>query len=120
MKMNGADSRGIVLIGVVLLMLTMALIGGVLASTFISVLISSRTHLERAQALYLAEAGIARAISDLRTSGSSGGSGPRIIFPTPLGSGEYEVSHDIETGLITSTGRVQQVERTVQFHYRPL
>jgi len=108
-----------VLLGVLIIMLTTSVIGATLASFFLSVTTVAEAELARAQALYLAEAGIARAIHQLRQAGRFGGSAPPQVPPTSLGEGQYEMFHDVTAGLITATGTVRGVRRTVQIKYLP-
>lgn len=112
-------NRGAILAAAIIILLTISLIGATLASFFLSVSTTAETELARAQALYLAEAGITQAISQLRSAGLMGGAAPQHLPPTPLGEGTYEVTHDVVTGVITSTGAVRDVRRTVQVKYYP-
>ena len=108
-----------VLIGTVLIMLTTALIGAALVGFFSSVMTLSELEMDRTQALYLAESGVARMVYEFRKANAFGGDTTRDIFPTSLAGGEYEVHHDVDTGIITSTGRFHRVERVVQVKYQP-
>ena len=108
-----------VLIGTLLVMLTIALIGAALVNFFSSVMTVSEVELDRTQALYLAESGIARIVFEFRQANDFGGKATLSIPPTSLGSGEYEVHHDPDTGLITATGRSHHVERSIQVKYQP-
>lgn len=112
-------SRGAILVAAIIVLLTISLIGATLASFFLSISTTAEIELSRAQALYLAEAGIAQTIQQLRSAGLTGGAVPQELPPTPLGDGIYEVVHDPVTGLITSTGMVREVRRTVQVKYYP-
>ena len=118
-RRRSGESAGAILIGVIIILLTISLIGATLASFYLSVSTLAEVELTRAQALYLAEAGIAQAIVRLRHAGLLGGQAEQQISPTPLGEGAYEVFHDLTTGLITSTGKVRGVRRTVQIKYVP-
>ena len=104
---------------VLLILLTISLIGATLASLFFSVTTVAEVELARAQALYLAEAGVAQAIHQLRQEGLLGGEAMQQLPPTPLGEGEYEVTNDLTAGLITATGRVRGIRRAVQVKYQP-
>ena len=111
------SGEGAILLGTILILLTISLLGAASVSFFLSVTTVTEVELYRAQALYLAEAGIAQAIHQLRRSSRMGGEAPQKSSPTPLGEGEYEVVHDLSAGLITSTGRVHGVRRTIQVKY---
>ena len=112
-------ARGAVLLGVLVIMLTISMIGATLASFFFSVTTVAEAELSRAQALYLAEAGLAYAVAQIRLTGQLGGAAQVQTPPTRLGDGEYEVLHDASEGLITSIGTVRGVRRTVQVKYQP-
>lgn len=114
------SSSGAALIGVLAILLTISLIGATLASFFLSVTTVAEAERDRAQALYLGEAGIHQTIFELR-QGGAGGIRDLSSQETPatrtLGDGEYEVTQDVVTGLITSTGSVHGVKRTIQIKY---
>jgi len=114
-----SGKRGIVLLGALIILLTISLIGATLASFFFSVSTIAEVELSRAQALYLAEAGIADAIYQLRQGGFSGDATEQRVAAKALGDGDYEVIHDPAAGLVTSTGRVRGVRRTIQVKYLP-
>ena len=111
--------RGAILLGALIILLTISLIGATLSSLFLAVTTVAEVDVARAQALYLAEAGVAQAVYQLRVAGVLGGEVQQKIPPTPLGMGVYEVNHDVENSLITSTGKVRGVRRTVQIKYIP-
>ena len=112
------STRGVVLLGALIILLTISLIGATLASFFFSVNTVAEVELSRAQALYLAEAGISDAIYQLRQGGMSGDTEQHAAAKA-LGEGDYEVEHDAAAGLITSTGRVRGVRRIIQVKYLP-
>ena len=112
-------TRGVILISVLILLLTVSLIGATLASFFLSVTISAELQLARAQALYLAEAGVAQTIRQHRQASLMGGEAQQAIPSTSLGEGEYKVAVDLASGLVTSTGKAHGVQRTVQVKYYP-
>lgn len=111
---------GIVLITVVIILLTICLIGASLVAFFSSVNISARNVADQAKALYLAEAGIAHAVHNLRTQAGAGGILDETIGPITLGEGNYQISVDFSQSLITSTGEVHGARRTIQLQYKPL
>lgn len=113
--------KGAVLLIVLIVVLTISLLGATLISLFFNVLSSSQTELDRARALYLAEAGIAKAISVLKNQASSlevaGRNQDAIIPPTRLGEGEFEVYNDPSQSTIISVGKCHGVKRTIQVKY---
>ncbi len=119
-----SNDKGAILLVVIIIILTISLLGATLTALFFNVLTSSQTELDRAQALYLAEAGIAKAVNALRTQAGSGqapdesGSSVRqIIPPTALGNGIYEVYNDFNQSVIISVGISNKVKRTIQMKY---
>ena len=113
-------NKGVVLLSVVIILLTIALIGASLVASFSSVNISARNITDQAKALYLAEAGIAHAVHNLRAEAGVGGIVDETIGAVTLGEGTYQVLLDFAQSLITSTGEVRGVRRTLQFQYKPL
>jgi len=114
--------RGAILLIVLIVLLTISLLGASLMALFYNVLTSSKTELDRTRALYLAEAGIAKAISVLKSKADSTGGtnsqGPRqIIPPAQLGEGTYEVYNDFSQSVIISVGQSNGVKRTLQLKY---
>lgn len=97
-------------------MLTLSLIGASLFELGATVNFSARNVLEETQARYLAEAGIAHAVHALRTEAGT----PNLTLlqePVQLGEGSFAVSFDLGQSLITSTGTVNGVKKTLQLQY---
>ena len=112
------NKRGIALITVVIVMLTMALIGASLAELSSAVNYSVDTILDETKARYLAEAGIAHALHQLRSGGELNTVDTEgNLIQYPLGEGAYLVSFDPEESLITCTGIVNEVKKTLQLQY---
>lgn len=114
--------RGAILLIVLIVILTISLLGTSLIALFYNVLISSRTELDRARALYLAEAGIAKAISMFKgQAGATGiaqaGTRQQIVAPQQLGEGSFEVFNDFSQSTIVSIGISHGVRRTIQVKY---
>ena len=104
------------LITIIVVMLTLSLIGASLFELGATVNFSARHVLEETQARYLAEAGIAHAIHALRTQAGT----PNMELlrePVELGDGYFVVSFDLGQALITSTGTVNGVKKTLQLQY---
>ena len=114
------NQRGVALITVIIIMLTMALIGASLAELSSAVSYSVDTILDETKARYLAEAGIAHVLSELRIGADLSDNvdkttGEPIYFP--LGEGGYSVVFNAEESLITCTGIVHETKKTLQFQY---
>jgi len=112
--------KGVVLISVVIVFLTIALIGATLVAFFSSVDISSRTFAEETKALYLAEAGIAYAINLLHYQSGSQEGLAKPKGPFQLGEGTYMVEINYLQSLVTSIGEVNSIKKTIQLQYNAL
>jgi type II secretory pathway component PulK len=118
--MSVKDSKGIALISVVVVMLTMALIGAALAELSSAVTYSVDNILDETKARYLAEAGIAFALHQLRSGADLSdtidkNTNEPVYFP--LGEGGFNVLFDPNESLITCTGIVNDVKKTMQLQY---
>ena len=113
------NDHGAILLIVLIVLLTIALVGAALMALFFNVLTIGRMELDRAQALYLAEAGVAKAIYMLKGQAGVGFSvgSQQIIPPTALGDGFYEVYNDFSQSTIIATGISHGVKRTIQVRY---
>ena len=112
-----SGKKGVILISVVIIFLTIALIGASLVAFFASVNITSRNFAEGAKALYLAEAGIAYAINILRYQTGSHEELAKPKGPFQLGEGTYSVEINHLQSLITSTGEVGGIKKVIQLQY---
>jgi type II secretory pathway component PulK len=119
------NQRGAILLLVLIVVLTISLLGATLIALFFSVLSSSHVELDRTKALYLAEAGIAKAVSMLRgqtgaaAAPSTGNSSSlrQIVPPTRLGDGYFQVYADFSQSAVISTGVSHGVKRVIQMKY---
>lgn len=117
---NSSNSRGAILLGVLIAVFTVSLIGAGLAALLFSVSAGSDYEVSQAKALYLAEAGISQAVYLLQSQGGAiSPAGEHFIAPAPLGDGAYEVRLDFSEALITSIGYVGAVKRKIQLKYNP-
>lgn len=117
--------RGAILLIVLIVVLTISLLGMTLVALYYNVLTTGQLELYRAQALFLAEAGIAQAISSLKKEAESppvaaiiiNESLKQIVPRTNLGAGYYEVFGNILDQVLVSTGSSHGVARTIQLKY---
>jgi Tfp pilus assembly protein PilX len=109
--------QGAVLLSTLVMLLTINMIGATLTSLFLSVTTTADLEHQRAQALYLAEAGLTLALYQLKQAGQGSAAVQLDVPPTPLGGGTYAVEHDVVSGIITATGEFQEVRRTIQLKY---
>ena len=99
-------------------MLTMALIGASLAELSSAVNYSVDTILDETKARYLAEAGIAHALHQLRSGAELNTVDTEgNLIQYPLGEGVYSVTFDASESLITCTGIVNEIKKTLQLQY---
>lgn len=131
-KLTKRGQRGAVLLIVLIMVLTISLLGATLMALFFNVLTFSQIELDRTRALYLAEAGIAKALGVLKNQAGVGAApespakadeatgtkrSDRIIAPTQLDGGYYEVFNDFLQSTIISIGTSNGVRRTIQVKY---
>ncbi len=113
------SQKGIVMISVIIIMLTIAIIGTSLMELSASVSLSNTRISDEAKALYLAEAGVAAAIGVLKEQLASGGS-DQEVGPVKLGEGTYKVKINFNQSLIQSIGEVRGSRKRLQLQYNTL
>jgi len=111
--------RGAILFGVLIVVLTISLIGASMIALLSSLALSNQHEVNRAKALYLAEAGISHAIYMLKSQAVIIADQEYFIPSTLFGDGTYDVKLDYDQSLIISTGRAGGVKRTIQLKYNP-
>lgn len=123
------SERGAILLIVIIVVLTTSILGATLMALFFNVLSSSQVELDRTRALYLAEAGVSKAISMLKTqagsniviegnaAGSAGLLPGQIVPRTKLGEGYFEAFSDFYQSTIVAVGDSNGVKRTLQYTY---
>ncbi len=116
--------KGAVLLIVLIVILAISLLGMTLVALFFNVLTASRIELYRTQALFLAEAGIAKGVSMLKSQAgtgvviSPGQATLQLIVPrTELGEGSFEVYSDLPQATLVSYGTSHGVTRVIQVKY---
>ncbi len=113
----GRSQRGVILITTIVIFTFLTVLGMSLITFLFSRGTQSQIQLDRVKALYLAEAGIAKAIWELRYELDPDGGGPGNISETKLGDGTFWARHNFQASTITATGQVNKVQRTVQIKY---
>ncbi len=114
------NQKGVALITVIVVMFTMALLGASLAELSSVVNFSVDTMLDETKARYLAEAGIAHMLHQLRAGGDLSDTVDKVTGePTlfALGEGSYTIIFDADESLITCTGIVHETKKTLQLQY---
>ena len=116
-SLTSGKKRGAILFGVLVVVLTVSLIGASLVALISSLALTNQYEVSRAKALYLAEAGISQAVYMLKNQAIIVESEQYFVPPTKLGDGTYEVKLDYRQSLMSSTGRVGGISRTIQLKY---
>ena len=116
MILKRKNQKGVAPIAVVIMMLTIALIGAALIEFVSSINESSNNMIDEIKALYLAEAGIAYAVKTLRM-GIETEELEMTLGPIPLGDGNFTVKFHFGQSLIVTTGKVNDVSKTLNFQY---
>ncbi len=111
------NDRGLALITVVIMMITLSLIGATLIEFASYVNLSSTTVMDQTKALYLAEAGISYAINSLRARAGAENLKDEKIGPIPLGEGEFTVEFAFSESLIISVGEVHGISKKLELQY---
>lgn len=111
------NQRGAVLITTIIILTFLAVLGMSLIAFLFSRTAYSQMQTDRLKALYLAEAGISKALWELKFDVDPDGDGQGNIPRTKLGDGGFWTRHNFQTSTITSTVEVNKIERTVQIKY---
>ncbi|MBI4357746.1 MAG: hypothetical protein HY584_00465 [Candidatus Omnitrophica bacterium] len=109
--------RGSILIACLIILTTLTVYGGVLVSVVYERSLNISLEVDRLQAIYLAEAAVAKSLHELKTLRDANGDGLGTIPKTPLGKGVYYAVHDPGTLSITGVGESNAVQRRVQIKY---
>lgn len=112
--------RGSILFTVILVLVFLAVLGLSLMSFLASRMMVSLLELDRLKALYLAEAGIAKSIGELKADIDYDGDGLGNIIKTKLADGSFQARHNFQTSTITGIGEVNKVKRVIQIKYSTL
>ena len=118
-KKNSSE-RGSILIVCLIILATLTVYGGVLISVVYERSISASLELDRLEALYLAEAALARSLEEVKSLNDFNGDGLGTIPKTNLGPGTYYAVHDPGALSITGVGEVNEIRRRVRISYEGL
>ena len=108
---------GAALFLVFLVITSLSIFGGILIVLVINRAEMAQLEIDRSKAFFLAEAGLAQSIHELKTQEDLDGDGVGNIASRNLGDGNFRVLHFSSTGEIRSTGTVNHVSRTLQIKY---
>ncbi|MBI3333595.1 MAG: hypothetical protein HYZ93_05850 [Candidatus Omnitrophica bacterium] len=109
--------RGAALITAIILLLFLGSIGASLSSMVYSRLLAVNLEVDRLQAQYLAEAGIAQGLYEIKTGLDVFGGGRGSIPVTVLGPGLYKVDQDPKSSTLVAIGVVRDVRRVIVTKY---
>ena len=109
--------KGAILITTIIILVFLTVLGMSLIAFLFSRTAYSQMQLDRLKSLYLAEAGLSKAIWELRFDVDPDGDGPGNIPKTKLGEGLFWTRHDFQVSTLTATGEVNKTRRTVQIKY---
>lgn len=112
--------KGSVLLTTIIILSFLSVLAMSLAAFLFSRQLSERLQIDRLQALYLAEAGIAKSIYELKSDIDLDRNGVGNVIETPLGGGTYQARHNFQTSSITAEGKVGNIARTIQIKYTAL
>lgn len=111
------NGNGSILITCLIILSILAVYGAVLVSVVYERSLGVALFMERTEALYLAEAGLAKAIYEVKSLSDADGDGIGTIPKTPFGHGFYFATHDPANLSITAVGEINQVQRRVRIQY---
>jgi len=106
--------RGATLLLAIIVLSSLALVGMSLVSLTLSRVTSIDLEIDRVKALYLAEAGIAKSLYELKKGIDIDNDGIGIIPPTKFAGGEFYVSYNAALFTFTAVGEINNVERSIQ------
>ena len=110
-------SKGLSLITTVILLAFLGSLGSALLAAVYARLSSVSLELDRLQAEYLAEAGLAQALYEIKTGLDTFGGGRGNIPVTAMGTGAFRVEQDPTSFTLTSIGVVRDVRRVIIIKY---
>lgn len=108
------NRQGVTLLLAIIIISALTLFGMSLVSLVLSRLSSVDLEIDELKALYLAEAGIAKSLYELKKGIDPDGDGIGIIRPTKFADGTFEVTYNPAMFTFTSIGMVNRTSRTVQ------
>jgi len=116
--MASSNSRGVVLLTTIILLLMLGSLGAALTGWIHSRLISTTLEVDRLQAVYLAEAGLAQALHEISNSRDLfGNDGIGVISPTSYGRGYFKVDHYPLAKSLVGIGLVGDIRRVIVSRY---
>lgn len=112
--------RGSVLMVTIIVLLFLSVLGMNLIVYLLSRATAATLELDRLKALYLAEAGIAKSVNELRLDKDFEHNGLGNVLKVKLGDGSYKAVHNFRLSTITGIGESNGVIRKIQIQYSSL
>ncbi len=109
--------QGTILITLLIVLSFLSVMGLSLITYLFSRLSKVQLEADRLKAMYLAEAGLARAVYEIRQDKDTDKNGVGNVLKTPFAGGFYKASHNFQSSLITASGEFNAVKRTIQIKY---
>jgi hypothetical protein len=108
----------VALLTTVIILLLLGALGAALAGMVEARLVSVTVELDRLQAAYLAEAGLARALYEITNDRDAfGPNGVGVISPTAFGPGYFRVDKYPESRTLVGVGSVRDIQRVIVNRY---
>lgn len=114
-QQNG--SRGVALITTIILLALLGSMGTALIAMVHNRLMSVTLEVDRLQAAYLAEAGLARALYEISKDRDTFGGGLGTVLPTGFGPGYFQVQQDPKSRTLVGLGVVRDIRRVIVNKY---
>jgi len=113
-------TRGSILITSIVILVFLSVLGMNLIVYLLSRSTKTTLELDRLKALYLAEAGIAKSINELKLDQDFDNNGIGNIAESELGGGLFKATHDFQVSNIIGIGEYNDIKRIVQIKYSTL
>ena len=114
-----SGEAGVAFLSTLILLLFLGALGAALTGMVHARVETVTLEVDRLQALYLAEGGLARSLQEISNSRDLfGNDGIGVISPTPYGRGYFQVVHDPESHSLIGWGIVGDVRRVIVYRYQ--
>jgi len=111
------NEAGVLLLAALVILCFLSVLGLSLTTYLFSQTMSLTLELDRLKAIYLAEAGLAMAINELRTENDRDYNGLGNVKPAPLGGGFFSAEHHMASSSIIGIGDYNKIKRRVMIKY---
>ena len=112
-----SGDQGIALITTIIILALLGSMGAALTVMVQNRLLSVTLEVDRLQAAYLAEAGLARALYEITKDRDTFGGGRGTIPPTGFGPGYFQVQQDPKSRTLLGLGVVRDIRRVIVNKY---